>query len=298
MSTDVLTVEPEAMLANAAAIMHDERVGSLPVVDHGRLVGVLTETDMPRHLVGIGPGCGPEGAEIIVSFPWPGAARSPQEEHRAMLIRDIMLTDAVTATLDTRLPELVRLLQRRGFRHVPILDTGKLVGIVSDRDIKQSMVSAALSVDGKKREHLLETLTAGDIMTRRLVTIGPTDGVEEAARLMVLHRVSALPVTDGDRLLGIVTETDILRLFVRALGVLEPSSRVEVVALDPGSRLTELVCTVEDTGSRISSVMTLQAPNGEKELVLRLATMDARPAMQALEMRGYIVKPEGGVRGR
>jgi acetoin utilization protein AcuB len=69
MSTDVLTVEPEAILADAAAVMHDERVGSLPVVDHGRLVGVLTETDMLRHLVGVGPGCGPECAEIIVSFP-------------------------------------------------------------------------------------------------------------------------------------------------------------------------------------------------------------------------------------
>lgn len=69
MSTDVLTVEPEASLADAAAIMHDERVGSLPVVDRGRLVGVLTETDMLRHLVGPKPGCSPECAEIIVSFP-------------------------------------------------------------------------------------------------------------------------------------------------------------------------------------------------------------------------------------
>ena len=210
-----------------------------------------------------------------------------------MLIRDIMLADPVRATTDAGLPELVRLLQRHGFRHVPIVDAGKLVGIVSDRDIKQSMTSAALATERGAREHLLEHLTAGDIMTRRLVTIGPTAGVEEAAHLMVAHRVSALPVTDGDRLLGIVTETDILRLFVRALGVLEPSSRLEVLALDPDSRLAELVRAVEDTGSRISSVMTLEAPNGERALVLRLATIDAGPAVQALEARGYIIRPAG-----
>jgi acetoin utilization protein AcuB len=210
-----------------------------------------------------------------------------------MLIRDIMLTDAVTATTDVRLPELVRLLQRRGFRHVPIVDAGKLIGIVSDRDVKQSMASAALAADGKKREHLLGALTAGDIMTRRLVTIGPTAGVEEAARLMAMHRVSALPVTERDRLLGIVTETDILRLFVRALGVLEPSSRLEVIALDPASPLTEVVRAVEDTGARISSVMTLEAPSGEREVVLRLTTIDARPAVAALEARGFSVRPAG-----
>jgi len=208
-----------------------------------------------------------------------------------MLIRDIMLTDPMTALPDARLPQLVRLLQRHGFRHVPIVDAGTLVGIVSDRDIKQSMLSAARSTEGKKREQLLEELTAGDIMTRRLVTIGPTAGVEEAARLMVMHRVSALPVTEGDRLLGIVTETDILRLFVRALGALEPSSRLEVIALDRENRLTELVRTVEDTGSRISSVMTLEGPNGERELVLRLATIDPGPAVQALEAHGYVVRP-------
>jgi acetoin utilization protein AcuB len=210
-----------------------------------------------------------------------------------MLVRDIMLTDPVTATSGTHLPELLRLLRRHGFRHVPIVDGEAVVGIVSDRDIKQSMTSAAVSTDGRKREQLLDALTAGDIMTRRLVTIGPSAGVEEAARLMAERRVSALLVTDGDRLLGIVTETDVLRLFVRALGVLEPSSRLEVIALDPSSRLTELVRAVEETGSRISSVMTLAAPNGERELVLRLATIDPAPAVHALEARGYTVRPAG-----
>ena len=211
-----------------------------------------------------------------------------------MLIHEIMLADPITAPPDTHLPQLVRLLQRHGFRHVPIVEADRLIGIVSDRDIKESMTSAALS-GARSGPACLADLTAADIMSRRLVTISPTAGVEEAARLMALHRVSALPVTDGDRLLGIVTETDVLRLFVRALGALEPSSRLEVVALDPRARLAELIRSVEDTGCRISSVMTLEAPNGEREVVLRVATIDPGPAARSLETHGYIVRP--AVRG-
>jgi acetoin utilization protein AcuB len=210
-----------------------------------------------------------------------------------MLVRDVMQAHPVSATLETRLPQLVRLLQRRGFRHVPVLDEGKLVGIISDRDVKQSMTSAALMTAGAERDRLLDELTAGQIMTRRVVTIGPTAGVEEAARLMATRKISALPVTEEDRLLGIVTETDVLQLFVRALGVLEPSSRLDVVVRDRGAGLSDLVRTVEDTGSRISSVMTLETPAGEREIVLRLATIDPGPAVKALQGRGYVVRHGG-----
>ncbi|HUM16366.1 MAG TPA: CBS and ACT domain-containing protein [Candidatus Nitrosotalea sp.] len=210
-----------------------------------------------------------------------------------MLVRDIMQGHPVSATPETRLPALVRLLQRRGFRHVPIVDSGKLVGIVSDRDVKQSMTSAALMTEGPERARLLDELTAGQIMTRRVTTIGPTDGVEEAARLMATRKISALPVTEDDRLLGIVTETDVLHLFVRALGVLEPSSRLDVIVSDRAAGLSDIVRAAEDTGSRISSVMTFETPTGEREVVLRLATIDPGPAVRALEGRGYVVRDAG-----
>lgn len=210
-----------------------------------------------------------------------------------MLVKDVMQAHPVTATLETRLPQLVRLLQRRGFRHLPVLDGGKLVGIVSDRDVKQSMASAASMTEGRERDRLLDELTAGQIMARTVVTIGPTFGIEEAARLMATRKISALPVTEGDRLMGIVTETDVLQLFVRAMGVLEPSSRVDVVVRDPAAGVGEIVRTIEETGSRICSVMTLELPTGEREVVLRLATINPGPAVKALEAKGYVVRDAG-----
>lgn len=210
-----------------------------------------------------------------------------------MLVRDVMQAHPVSATPETRLREIERLLQRRGFRHLPVLDGGKLVGIISDRDVKQAMTSAALGADGGERERLLGGLTAGQVMTRRVTTIGPTGGVEEAARLMATRKISALPVTEDDRLLGIVTETDVLQLFVRALGVLEPSSRLDVIVRDRAAPLGDLVRAVEESGARISSVMTLDTPAGEREIVLRLATIDPGPAVRALEGRGLLVRDAG-----
>ncbi|MGH7400407.1 MAG: CBS and ACT domain-containing protein [Candidatus Rokuibacteriota bacterium] len=207
-----------------------------------------------------------------------------------MLIKDVMQAHPVTATLETRLPHLVRLLQRRGFRHLPVLDRGKLAGIISDRDIKQSMTSAALISEGRERDRRLDELTAGQIMTRAVVTIGPMFGVEEAARLMAERKISALPVTEGDRLVGLVTETDVFHLFVRAMGVLEPSSRVDVVLDDPDATLGRVVRAVEETGTRITSVMTLGDRDGRREIMLRLATIDPGPAVEAVRAAGFSVR--------
>ena len=209
-----------------------------------------------------------------------------------MLVQDLMQRTVATATPDTPLTQVMRLLQGRGFRHVPVVDGGALVGIISDRDVKQSMASAALSADGRERDRLIERLTAGQIMTRSVRTIGPMFTVEDAVKLMVTHRISAVPVTEADRLVGLVTETDVLRLFAQALGVLEPSSRLDVLVR--GSGLGEVVRIVEASGARISSVMTLGAAGGDREMVLRLATIYPGPATKALEAAGFTVR--GGFR--
>jgi acetoin utilization protein AcuB len=107
---------------------------------------------------------------------------------------------------------------------------------------------------------------------------------------MATRRISALQVTDGDRLVGIVTETDVLGLFVRAMGVLEPSSRLDVILRDPTGGVGGVVRAVEETGARVASVMTLPAPGGQREVVLRIATINPGPAVKALAAGGWVVR--------
>jgi acetoin utilization protein AcuB len=207
-----------------------------------------------------------------------------------MLVQDIMQAPVITATSKTKLPEVLRLLERRGFRHVPVVDGGTLVGIISDRDVKGAMVSAATSTEGRERDRLLGQLTAGEIMTRTVTTVAPMFAVEDAARTMVTQKISALPVTEDGRLVGIVTETDVLRLFVKAMGALEPSSRIDVLLGDKPGALPEVIQAVERSGISISSVMTLVGGSGAREAVIRVATINPGAAIKALEAKGYTVR--------
>jgi acetoin utilization protein AcuB len=206
-----------------------------------------------------------------------------------MLVRDVLTPNVISVSPKTTLPEAVRLMRERGIRHLPVVEDGKLVGIVSDRDLKRAMASPATSLEVHELTYLLNRLAVGEIMTRTVITIGAMFPVEEAARLMVMEKVSALPVTDADRLIGIVTETDVLDLFVRAMGAGTPSSRLDVRLGDRQNALAEVVRLTEDAGAAVSSVMTLVDREGRKEAVLRLATINPGPAVKALEARGYTV---------
>src|SRR3990172_12597938 len=135
-----------------------------------------------------------------------------------MLVRDIMQRAVIAVSPKTPLPEALGLVQKRGIRHLPVVDAGELIGIVSDRDLKRVMASPATTLERHELGYLLSKLALADFMTRGVVTVGPRHPVEEAARIMLKERISALPVVEAGRLLGILTQTDVLCLFVRALG--------------------------------------------------------------------------------
>lgn len=206
-----------------------------------------------------------------------------------MLIQDVMRSDVAVAAPSTRLADILAILQRRGVRHVPVVNDGAVVGIVSDRDLKAAMLSAAIARPHDTQGAPYRQLTASDVMTSPVIAIAPMCPVEEAAQLMVTKRISALPVTAGGRLVGIVTETDVLDMLVRAMGAAEPSSRLDVV-LTRGDELTDVVTTVEAHGCRISSLMTLAGAAGRRGLAIRVATIDPGAAIRALEAKGYAVR--------
>jgi acetoin utilization protein AcuB len=207
-----------------------------------------------------------------------------------MLVQDVMQTKLFTVTPDTTLPEAVRLTGQRGVRHLPVLDRDRLVGMLSDRDLKRAMASPATSLEAHELRYLLDGLRVGEIMTRAVITIGPTSPIEDAARLMVLEKIGALPVTDGDRLIGLVTETDVLRLFVRAMGAGEPSTRLDVVVGNRPHALAEAVQAVEVAGAEISSLVTLASEGGFKEVVIRVRTINPAPVVWALQARGFTAR--------
>jgi acetoin utilization protein AcuB len=134
-----------------------------------------------------------------------------------MKVAALMTTDLVTVTPERPILEARRLMLERRIRHLLVCDRdgadAKLLGIVTDRDIRLNLASPATSLSVWELNYLLARLTVGGVMRTALITIGPTRDSREAARIMTQHQIGALPVLDGGRLVGIVTETDILRVY-------------------------------------------------------------------------------------
>ncbi len=207
-----------------------------------------------------------------------------------MLVEDVMQRDVLTVTPGTTLPEALGLSQKRGIRHLPVMDGKTLVGIVSDRDLKRAMASSATSLERHELTYLLEKLTLDQIMTRAVVTVEPTLPVEEAARLMMTEKISALPVTEQGRLVGIVTETDVLHLFLEAMGAGEPSSRLDVFLPEGDHALADAIDAIEGAGASISSIVTLPRRARRTEIVIRVRTINPGAAIRRLEAQGYTVR--------
>jgi acetoin utilization protein AcuB len=133
-----------------------------------------------------------------------------------MRVRELM-TGAITAVdPDTPMLDARHLMVKERIRHLLVTEDGRLVGIVTDRDIRLNLPSQATSLSVWEVNHLLTKLMVGEVMTRSVITIGPDRPAREGAQLMLDHKIGALPVVDGGHPIGIVTETDMLRAFVRS----------------------------------------------------------------------------------
>ena len=130
-----------------------------------------------------------------------------------MRVQEVMTENVSVVDPDMRIPEIARRMRDEGIGALPVAEDQKLIGIVTDRDIRLNLPSPATSLSVWELNYLLARLTVRDVMSRSVITIGADRHAAEAARIMVDHKIGALPVLDGERLVGIVTETDFLRAF-------------------------------------------------------------------------------------
>jgi acetoin utilization protein AcuB len=134
-----------------------------------------------------------------------------------MLVRQLMTGALITARPDMPVLDARHLMIEKGIRHLVVTsESGELLGIVTDRDIRLNLPSQATSLSVWEMNYLLTRLTVGTVMTASVITVGPDREARDAAQIMLDHRIGALPVVDGGRPIGIVTETDLLRAFVRS----------------------------------------------------------------------------------
>ncbi len=196
MTHDVITVTPDHTPRQAARTMIDLKIGALPMVSDGRLIGIVTDVDLLR--------------EFQRSASVPGGAQTLAQQP----VSAIMRTRLSKVHAESSLHEIISVLQDRHVRHAPVVaDDGSLIGIVSDRDVRRALgLSSVTDMQAQETGHYYdEPQNAGKLMSRNVHTVRPTCSVGEATAIVLENKIHALPVVEREALLGIVTTTDILR---------------------------------------------------------------------------------------
>lgn len=205
-----------------------------------------------------------------------------------MIVERRMRKNPVWVDEEDSMKKAIDLLKEKGIRHLPVLRDGeKLVGIVSDRDIKAASPSPATSLEIREIYYLLDKIKIKQIMTKKPYTVSMGTPVEEAALIMREKRIGALPVVKDGKLIGIITETDILDAFLDAVGISRPGYRIEVALPNTPGQLFRIANLLNELDVNIVSVVTASAEDpGKKILVLRIETNRYKVVKSLLKKEG------------
>jgi acetoin utilization protein AcuB len=202
-----------------------------------------------------------------------------------------MTRNVVTVAKDASVLHVRNLLREKDINQVPVVDGKKVIGVITDGDIRENSASPASTLSVHELNYLLSEMKAGDIMTRNPVTVSPETPVEEAAKILNEKGIGCLPVVSNDELVGIITTSDMLNVLLEVMGVGTPSSRIELSIPGDMGEICNIAGIVKGLGlSIISMVSTLNQNDPATRLsVLRVNTDDIRELCKAMRSAGYKV---------
>lgn len=209
-----------------------------------------------------------------------------------MYIGRIMHTDLITVPPEATLVEARKLIEEKRIDHLLVVnDKGKLIGLLSDRDLRQYWASPATTLSAHELGYLLDKITVKMIMVKTVVTVTPETTIERAAYIMQTNNINSLPVIEGDDLVGIVTSTDVMHVLLEAIGMGEESVRISVLVEDRIGTLAEISALLRDHAINIKSMVTwpLRHHPGIYQVILRIPGDDGARAVAALNRSNYKV---------
>jgi acetoin utilization protein AcuB len=190
-----------------------------------------------------------------------------------MLVQHWMTRDPITVEADIPFLEARLILKEKRIRHLPVVERGKLIGVVTDRDLKEAAPSGASTLDVYEMNYLLLKIKIRELIKRNPITIRPWDSVERAALLMHDHKIGCLPVVDdAGNLIGMITETDLLAAIIEILGYKELGTRIAFEVLDGPDACQQLAHLLHDHRMDLRSLVTcaLHTRPGYREFVIRV----------------------------
>ena len=209
-----------------------------------------------------------------------------------MFVAERMTKHPVTMTSDATVGEVDRVMKKNKFHRMIIVDDGKLVGYLSDRDVMRVAPSPATSLSKFEIRELLDKLKARDIMQKKVVTVGEDATIEEAALIMYNNKVGGLPViSEVGKVVGIITATDILKTFVNVMGLPEGGkTRITLEVENKVGALAEISKIFADNGINLDSLITCKQEAKKYDIVVRFDNVEHFSKVKSqLENLGYKV---------
>jgi acetoin utilization protein AcuB len=206
-----------------------------------------------------------------------------------MFVGRRMTRNLISATPDTSILKVKNLLKEYNIDQVPVVEGKKLVGIITDKDIRDNSASPASTLSVHELNYLLSEMKAREIMTKKLYTVSPGTTIEEATKLINEKRVNSLPVVVNDELVGIITTCDMLNVLLEFMGMDTPSSRVELTLSGDMGEIAKIAGIINKLGLTIMSIVSaISREKGDTRIaVIRVNTDDITELSQAFEESGY-----------
>ena len=202
-----------------------------------------------------------------------------------MLAKERMSHPVITVHLDFPIQEALKLMRDQRVRRFPVVDSvGLLAGIVSERDLLHAAPSDAISLSVWELNYLLSKVTVEEVMTREVITITEDTPLEEAARIMADYKIGGLPVVRDGEVVGIITETDLFKVFLEMLGAREPGVRLAVLVPDVARELVKLVQAIHEIGGNVLALGTFLGESSQnREVTIKVAGVNRQILASTIE---------------
>jgi len=193
-------------------------------------------------------------------------------------VKHWMNKNLITISPDAGLRDAIEIMHHHSIRHLPVVEKGEMLGFVTESNIRQYLLT-----------DVINELTMADVMIINPITIDSNASVDSAAKLIYQYKIGGLPVLERRRLVGIITITDILGSFIELLGLLEESTRLDIVLDEKKGSVDDVLKVIRNLGGRTISVGVDTQSSRKKVYHIRLEKMDIEPIINAIEGMGHKV---------
>lgn len=190
-----------------------------------------------------------------------------------LLVENWMNPKVVTVDADDSMLDATKLMKEHGIRRLPVLEKGKLVGIVTDRDLKRASPSDATTLEAHEILYLIANIKVREIMSKNPITVPWNYTVEEAAEILLQAKISGMPVMDDDgKVIGMITQTDLFKVFISLTGVGKRGIQFAFLLEDRAGSIKEVADVIRAHGGRMASILSSyeKAPEGHRYVYIRM----------------------------